>query len=63
MKGYYAQVTAVLKQHGFYILRNGKGSHEVWGNGSCIPFTVSVTCNSRFTANKIMKDAGLGHRF
>ncbi len=61
MNGYYNQVTAVLKQYGFLNLRQ-KGSHQTWGNGSvCV--TVSTNCDSRHTANAIMKQAGLSERF
>ena len=61
MNGYYSQVVAVLKQHGFFCLRQ-KGSHQTWGKGG-ICVTVSTNCASRFTANAIMKDAGINHRF
>lgn len=62
MKGFYNQVTAMLKQHGFFLSRQAKGSHEMWSDGR-IQVTVSVTCQSRHTANAIMKQAGLAHRF
>jgi predicted RNA binding protein YcfA (HicA-like mRNA interferase family) len=62
MKGYYVPVTAMLKQHGFFLSRQAKGSHEMWSKGS-ISVTVSTTCASRFTANAIMKQAGIPHRF
>jgi predicted RNA binding protein YcfA (HicA-like mRNA interferase family) len=61
MNGYYAQVIAVLKQHGFS-LRRKKGSHQSWCHGRlCV--TVSTNCASRHTANEIMKQAGIAHRF
>ena len=34
MKGYYAEVTKLLRENGFALLRAGKGSHEVWSKGS-----------------------------
>lgn len=61
MNGYYSQVIAVLKQHGFLCVRQ-KGSHQTWSYGG-VSVTVSTNCASRFTANAIMKQAGLGHRF
>jgi predicted RNA binding protein YcfA (HicA-like mRNA interferase family) len=61
MNGYYNQVVTVLKQHGFLFLRQ-KGSHQIWSNGS-IPVTVSTNCHSKFTANAIMKQAGISHKF
>lgn len=61
MNGYYSQVTAVLKQHRFSLVRC-KGSHETWKCGDrCI--TVSRNMPSRHMANEIMKQAGINHRF
>lgn len=61
MNGFYSQVIAVLKQHGFSFSRQ-KGSHQLWVCGS-ISTTVSTNCKSRHTANEIMKQAGIDHRF
>ena len=62
MNGYYDLIIAVLKKHGFSYLRQGKGSHEMWSNGSaCV--TVPFNCKSRFTANAVMKEVGIKHRF
>jgi predicted RNA binding protein YcfA (HicA-like mRNA interferase family) len=61
MNGFFDQVKAVLKQHGFSFVRQ-KGSHQTWCQGSlCV--TVSTNCASRHTANAIMKQAGIDHRF
>lgn len=62
MKGYYAQLIQILKQNGFTFLRQGKGSHELWGNGSHVAI-VPFNCYSRYTANQVLKDAGIAHRF
>lgn len=62
MNGFYAQVIAALKSQHFDLLRQGKGSHELWSNGSRT-VTVSKNCDSRFTANAIMKQAGIPQRF
>lgn len=62
MNGFEKQVKELLKRHGWWLLRNGKGCHEIWTNGKkCV--TVSDHCKSRHTANAIMKDAGISHRF
>lgn len=61
MNGYYDQVKAVLQQHGFSFVRQ-KGAHQSWGNGSKV-VTVSKNCASRHTANEIMKQAGIAHKF
>lgn len=61
MNGFYDQVIAVLKKHGFSLSRQ-KGSHQTWSNGKT-PVTVSTSCYSKHTANRIMKDAGIKHHF
>lgn len=62
MNGYFNQVIAVLKQHGYSFLRQGKGSHEIWSNGSRNQ-VVSKNMPARQMANEIMKQAGIAHRF
>lgn len=62
MKGYYSQVIAMLKQHGYVFLRNGKGSHEIWTNGQRNQ-TVSSNMPARDMANTILKQAGISHKF
>jgi predicted RNA binding protein YcfA (HicA-like mRNA interferase family) len=61
MNGYYQQLVALLKAHGFLFVRAGKGSHEIWGKGN-IHLTVPYNCKSRYTANAILKDAGVNKR-
>jgi YcfA-like protein. len=62
MNGYEQQVKEVLKAHGWRFLKHGKGSHDIWTDGTR---TVSVNrvCKSRHTANGIMKSAGIRHKF
>ncbi|MBA4215197.1 MAG: hypothetical protein C0449_19155 [Polaromonas sp.] len=61
MNGFYDQVITVLKQHGFS-LSGQKGSHQSWCKSKlCV--TVSTNCTSRHTANAVMKQAGIPHRF
>jgi len=62
MNGYYKQVIEVLRLNGYAFLRQGKGAHEIWSNGSRNQ-TVSKKMPSRAMANAIMKQAGLSHRF
>lgn len=63
MKGYYEQVTKLLREAGWRFLRPGKGSHEIWRNAAGETMTVPHNCKSRHTANSILKDAGISHRF
>lgn len=62
MNGYYQQVIAQLKANNYTFLRQGKGSHEIWSNGSRNQ-TVSKNMPSRAMANAIMSQAGISHRF
>lgn len=62
MKGYSDAVIAMLKQHGYSFLRNGKGSHVVYGDGKRSQ-VVSRNMPSRDMANAIMKQAGIDHKF
>jgi predicted RNA binding protein YcfA (HicA-like mRNA interferase family) len=62
--GFYAALRDVLLAHGCTFVRQGKGSHEVWQSPiSNARFPVSTTVNSRLTANAILKQAGIAHRF
>jgi predicted RNA binding protein YcfA (HicA-like mRNA interferase family) len=50
----------ILTDNGCYLVRQGKGSHEIWHNPSMkVNFAVSHDIRSRFTANAILKQAGL----
>lgn len=62
--GYYPQLREILLRHGCRMVRQGKGSHEFWESPiSGARFPVSVTVNTKNTANAILKQAGIGHRF
>lgn len=62
MKGYYELIVQLLHEHGFVLKRQGKGSHELWANGRTVVI-VSRNCDSRHTANSILRDAGIPHKF
>jgi len=55
----YQQVTAALKQHGYSLYRQGKGSHEYWCKDGKDCVSVPCTIKSRHTANSILKQAGI----
>ena len=63
MNGYEKQIKAILTEHGWKLLRKGKGSHEYWGKDGYSPVTVNHNCKSRYTANAIMKAAKISHKF
>lgn len=57
---YYKKLVAILKEHGCYPTRQGKGSHERWINPKTnVPFTVHHSCRSKFSAQKVLNDAGI----
>lgn len=62
MKGYYDLILKALRERGFSRCNGGKGSHEKWTNGKrtvIVPFN----CDSRHTANAVMKQVGIDRRF
>ncbi|MCL2519902.1 MAG: type II toxin-antitoxin system HicA family toxin [Spirochaetaceae bacterium] len=64
MNGYEKLVKAILLKNGCYFVRSSKGSHETWHSPITHKnFTVPHTIKPRHTANKIMKDAGINHKF
>jgi len=62
MDGYYKPVIKILKKYGFSKSDGGKGSHEKWVKGN-ITLIVQRNMPSRYSANGILKDAGLSERF
>lgn len=62
MNGYYELVIKQLRANGYHLLRQSGTSHQVWTNGAR-NVVVSTNCYSRHTANGIMKQAGIAHRF
>lgn len=60
MRGYGREVRDILAAEGCWFVRHGRGDHDIWRSPhSEMPFTVPVNIDSRHTANKIMRDAGL----
>jgi len=64
MAEYEKKVRDVLAKHDCRFIRRGKGDHDIWyspeENRS---FPVAAKIKSRHTANQIMKQAGIDHRF
>ncbi|MDZ4842794.1 MAG: type II toxin-antitoxin system HicA family toxin [Hyphomicrobium aestuarii] len=64
MSDYELEVRRLLREHGCIFLRHGKGDHDIW---FCPITSRNVTVDgkikSRHTANAIMKQAGIDHRF
>ena len=63
VKGFYKEVTAILRKNGFEYVRQGKGSHEIWRNDVLgRQTTVSRSLMSRHLANKVLQQCGLKDR-
>ncbi|MBI4798478.1 MAG: type II toxin-antitoxin system HicA family toxin [Desulfarculus sp.] len=64
MGGIYRELTSLLKEGGSYLLREGRGSHEIWFSPRANrAFTVPANISSRHLANEILKQAGLPKGF
>ncbi len=64
MRGYGRLVRDKLAEAECGFVRHGRGDHDIWRSPhSSSPFTVPVEIDSRHTANKILKDAGLPKAF
>ncbi|EAN4946475.1 type II toxin-antitoxin system HicA family toxin [Salmonella enterica] len=62
--GLYPKLTELLIASGCYFDRQGKGSHEIWFSPiSQKKFSVPYTIVSPYTANGILKQAGLPKNF
>ncbi len=64
MAEYEKKVRDLLKKHGCTFVRQGRGDHEIWYSPiTDAHFPVDGKIKSRHTANGIMKQSGIGHRF
>ena len=64
MADYTKEVRKILLNNGFHVARKGKGDHVIWYN-DVTKRTASVDgeIKSRYSANEILKKAGLGKYF
>ena len=64
MGDYSRELKKALKEAGCWLVRQGKGDHEVWYSPHTdTNFPVDQSIRSRHTANKTLKDAGLQKKF
>ena len=64
MADYYRDLVRLLRENGFELKRQGRGDHEIWWNPKTgVRLTVDRKLTSRFTANGILKEAGLPKAF
>ncbi len=64
MADYAPEVKRLLREAGCYLVRQGKGDHEIWFSPiTRRKFVVDGKIKSRHTANAVLKQAGLPKRF
>jgi predicted RNA binding protein YcfA (HicA-like mRNA interferase family) len=64
MADYYRDVIRLLRDAGYEFRRQGRGDHEIWWNPETgVRVTVDRKLKSKFTANGILKEAGLEKAF
>jgi len=64
MADYYRELIRLLRENGFEFKRQGRGDHEIWWNPNTgVSVAVDRKLKSRFTANGILKEAGLPKAF
>lgn len=64
MAEYEKKVRKILDEHNCVFVRHGKGDHDIWFSPlSNRHFTVDTRIKSRHTANAIMKQSGINHKF
>lgn len=57
---YGRELKRILREHGCLFVRNGKGDHEIWFSPiTNLNFTVDAGVRKRFTADAILKQAGI----
>lgn len=61
MNGFYKKLLEIFARHNVYLVRKGKGDHEIWRHGDR-QTTVDHGINSRFLANKILKQLGINEK-
>lgn len=64
MAEYEKEVRTILSKNGCSFVRHGKGDHDIWYSPiTKCHVTVDGKIKSRYTANAIMKQSGISHRF
>lgn len=64
MASYEKLVRQILRENNCNFVRHGKGDHDIWYSPiTNINFVVDGKIKSRHTANEIMKQSGIEHKF
>jgi HicA toxin of bacterial toxin-antitoxin, len=61
---YGRDLKRILRDHGCRFIRHGKGDHEIWFSPiTSLNFAVDAGTKKRFTANGVLKQAGIPPAF
>lgn len=61
---YGRELKRILREHGCRFVRHGKGDHEIWFSPiTDRTFAVDAGTRKRFTANGVLKQAGIPAAF
>ncbi len=61
---YGRELKRTLREHGCRFVRHDKGDHEIWFSPiTGLTFVVDAGTRKRFTANAVLKQAGIDPRF
>jgi hypothetical protein len=64
MTSYTPEVISLLLANSCHFVRHGKGDHDIWFSPlTNRHFVVDGKILSRHTANAVMKQAGIAHKF
>jgi len=64
MADFYRELVKILREHGCWLVRTGKGSHEIWHSPiNDKPVVVPRSTKSRHTANDVLKQVGIAKAF
>lgn len=64
MAEYEKKVRKIMLQNGCTFVRRGKGDHDIWYSPiTNRNITVDIKIKSRHTANAIMSQSGINHKF
>jgi hypothetical protein len=60
VSSYGRELKRLLRDHGCRLVRHGKGDHEIWFSPiTNLTFTVDAGTRKRYTADAVLKQAGI----
>mgnify|MGYP000929597841 CR=1 FL=1 len=53
-----SEIERLLKSNGYYLIRQGKGTHEIWGNDCGNKISIPLSCHY-LIINRLIKENNL----